>query len=139
MTRGCQLAFTVPVFPLSCAIFTAPWAASHLHRLVSPCNLAPGRRVYLLPVGEDAQDFIATVATILLLPAGTDVRDWSCGAPGPDSIECPAGSGRWYCVQSVDDAGKGFDNEHRVVLMSKIFEVLNGTNYPGLNWPIPIP
>ena len=132
------MAFTVPEFPLQVDIYTGPWATRSL-RISTFCNLAPGRRVYTLPAGEDAGSFIATTTSYLLLPALTDIRDWSCAGHQTDFVEVPAASGRWYGVQVVDDAGKGFPNEHRVAIISKVFSFLNATLYPGLNWPTPIP
>jgi len=130
--------YTLPDFNLAVDIYTGPWLTRSL-RVSTVGNLALGRRVQQTPFGEDAGAFIATTAVPLLVPAGTDVRDWSCVGHQTDFIECPSGSGRWYGVQVVDDAGKGFPNEHRVVTMSKVFEFLNGTDYAGLNWPTPIP
>lgn len=132
------MVFTVPSFPLPVDVYSGPWISRSL-RLSTEGNLAPGRRVYTLPAGNDPGSFIATIAMYLLVPAFTDVRDMSCGGVHPDVIECPAGSGRWYGVMVVDDAGKGFANEHRVVIMTKIFQTLNGTDYNGLVWPSPIP
>jgi hypothetical protein len=132
------MAFTVPTFPITCDVFTGPWL-TRFHRDTIPCNLAPGRRVFQNPLGEDPGQFLATAATQILVPALSDVRDFSTGVSHPDVIECPSGSGRWYGVMLVDDLGKGFPNEHRVVTVTKIFELLNLTEYAGLNWPIPIP
>ena len=59
----------------------------------------------------------------LLLPALTDVRYTGVGGTSDsfyDIVEVPAGSARWYWVLSVDDAGKGFANEHRVAELQAI-------------------
>jgi hypothetical protein len=59
---------------------------------------------------------------------GTDIRDLNT-ATGYDIVEVPAGTGRLYLVEQVDDVGKGFLNEHRCATLSK-----------GLfTWPSPIP
>ena len=64
----------------------------------------------------------------LRLPAATDVR-FDPGWDGPiDTVEVPAGSGRFYLVLDVDDVAKGFDNEYRVALI-----------IPSLSWPFPTP
>jgi hypothetical protein len=63
----------------------------------------------------------------MLLPKLTDVRG-SLNVAGADTIECPAGSGKYYQCKYVDDRGKGFANEHRVVIMA-------GAGF----WPTPIP
>jgi hypothetical protein len=68
-----------------------------------------------------------TAGNYFLFPPGTDIRDGS-GPSGIDSLECPAGSGRYYYVTNVDDIAKGFANEHRYALVQK---------YPP--WPEPIP
>lgn len=76
-----------------------------------PCQLCHGRRVNVrvqtsTPVRNQGQ------AMSLLLVAGTDIR-------GPqdsvsfDLVEVPAGTGRWYWVNFVDDVAKGFTNEYR--------------------------
>lgn len=72
-------------------------------------------------------DNVASVFSCLLLPPLTDIQD-CFNAGGPDTVEAPAGSGRFYLVDMVDDLGKGFANEHRFALMEK-----TGT------WPSPIP
>jgi hypothetical protein len=53
------------------------------------------------------------------------------GIPNFDLVEVPAGTGRFYRVQWVDDLGKGFDNEHRFALLLQ-----TNTFSP---WPIPMP
>jgi len=119
------MAFTVPTFNLLCNIWTAGMGPPAAPRLANvACNLAWGRRVQTLTVGS------GFVPMVLLLPAGTDVR-FSRNATGPDTIECPAGTGRYYTVLAVDDLGKGFPNEHRGAAIEAI------TTF-GL-WPTPIP
>jgi hypothetical protein len=81
----------------------------------------------------------------LLLPALTDIRYSSLlpsGAWVGDCVEAPAGSGRYYAVWAVDDAGKGFANEHRVAILYPLTDwVLQVTTNP---WgatvaPFPLP
>jgi hypothetical protein len=67
------------------------------------------------------------VSMYLLVPAGTDLRD-NHNLTGSDVVVVPAGSGRGYFVDQVDDLGKGFANEHRFALLSKAGA-----------WPTPIP
>jgi hypothetical protein len=134
------MAFVVPTFNLNCNIFSGDIWPPPPVRLVSPCNLAMGRRT-VLQIASQLLEGNATfgVQPLLLLPAGTDVRDDSCGHV-QDFIECPAGSGRWYQVLGVDDSGKGFANEFRIATMCKIFDGSEGTGtFPGLFWPTPIP
>jgi hypothetical protein len=56
----------------------------------------------------------------LLLPSLTDVRGrlgFGSSGFGGDIVECPAGSGRVYSIEWVDDIAKGFANEHRMALI----------------------
>lgn len=68
------------------------------------------------------------VPIILRVPAGTDIRAQVPTGSPTDMVECPAGSGRFYLTQQVDDAHKGFDNEYRFAVMVAL--------HP---WPTPIP
>lgn len=131
------MAFTVPQFPLTCDIYAGPWVTKVL-RLNSPCNLGQGRRVMPNMFFEPTAPEGYTTTSQLLLPALTDVRDGSCMFD-TDIVEVPAGSGRWYSVLTVDDIGKGFPNEHRFALLHKIWERLNPPEFPGADWPAPIP
>jgi hypothetical protein len=56
----------------------------------------------------------------LLVPALTDVRGPQ-DPVGPDMVEVPAGSGRWYQVVFVDDIAKGFSNEHRTASIFALY------------------
>lgn len=145
MTSGCHsdngvsiMAFTVPTFDLLCDIYTGPFPARVLRIHDQPCNLAMGRRVQqAIPASFGLPEGYASPS--LLVPAGTDVRDGACGPPGVDFIECPPGTGRWYFAGYVDDVGKGFPNEYRLVALGKCYEDLNAIEFAGLHWPIPIP
>jgi hypothetical protein len=44
-------------------------------------------------------------------------------------IELPSGSGRFYQTFAMDDRGKGFPNEYRVVFAQLVYGSTN-TNYP---------
>jgi len=133
------MAFTVPDFNLTCGIYTGGTFAGKIFRANSPCNLAWGRRVSQLPVDISSVDSSASVAMTLLLPAGTDIRDSSTGGP-VDIVEVPAGSGRWYFAEAVDDIGKGFANEHRGALLAKAWELFDPHGgFAGVFWPTPIP
>lgn len=63
----------------------------------------------------------------LLLPKGTDIRSTVCGV-APDVVEVPAGTGRYYSVEMVDDVARGFANEYRFAMVLQL-----------KNWPAPIP
>jgi hypothetical protein len=131
------MAFSLPVFNLTCEIFTGPYLA-RVSRLTTLCNLAWGRRIQLSPGAWGGAVDDVSPAMTLLLPALTDVRDGS-NAGGPDMIECPQASGRWYLVVGVDDIGKGFANEHRAAWLGKASSAVDSTRYAGLVWPTPIP
>lgn len=131
------MAFTLPEFNLTANIHSVAGGVNTF-RLDSLCNLAFGRRVLIMEGrGVNNGGMLAAGAQILF-PAGTDVRDNSCGGDN-DIIECPAGSGRWYIVMGVDDAGKGFPNEHRVVVCLKTWGFVGNGSGLTLPWPTPIP
>lgn len=132
------MSFTLPTFNLSVNVFTGvfPFVTP---RVVTTGNLTPGRRVMV----SQSTAFLGAAgdlgpASLLLLPAGTDIRDASCNNL-PDVVEVPAGSGRWYQVGQVDDIGKGFANEHRYANVMKLWQNAGGISCAGLFWPTPIP
>lgn len=57
-------------------------------------------------------------AAILRVPSHVDIRD-GFGGGTFDLVEVPAGTGRLYQVNFVEDLGKGFANEHRVAQVTK--------------------
>jgi hypothetical protein len=132
------MAFTVPDFNLTCDLYSGPYVGRVLRIGSLPCNLAMGRRVQQLFV-EYSNSTAGPAAPSLLVPAGTDARDPSTGQVDLDIVEVPAGSGRWYGIMCVDDVGKGFGNEYRLLAMTKIYQALDTTKYAGLHWPVPIP
>jgi len=132
------MAFTVPTFNLAVDIWSGPWLTASL-RISTMGNLAFGRRVQ-----QQFQDFEvpqvegASLQMGLLLPAGTDLHDGFQGFPS-DVIEVPSGSGRWYGLVAYDDVGKGFSNEYRFALITKIAQNVDPVRYLGLFWPTPVP
>jgi hypothetical protein len=84
--------------------------------VVSLCNMALGRR------GARSQ---SVDEMWFLFPKLTDVRLYEFVGlilpSGNDAIECPAGSGNYYAVGGVSDAGKGFSNEHRVAIAELLY------------------
>lgn len=120
--------FTLPTFNLGVNIWR--WGAiGGPPTLITVGNLALGHREYPgFFTGSLSHLSTYTSAVSLLLPPLTDVRDSSCVGGLADVVEVPAGSGRTYLVLSVEDAGKGFTNEHRVAMLGKM---------PA--WPAPIP
>lgn len=135
------MAFSVPTFNLLCDVYTGPWLTKVLRISALPCNLALGRRGKKWMFIDVYIDY-SSVSPDLLVPALSDVRDHSTSSPVgayADIIECPAGTGRWYWVNSVDDVGKGFPNEYRMCGLQKILEWQDPVNYAGAKWPTPIP
>jgi hypothetical protein len=51
------------------------------------------------------------------VPPRSDLRDAN-SSTGPDVVEIPAGTARYYAVQLVDDVGRGFPNEFRQALVT---------------------
>jgi hypothetical protein len=119
--------FTLPTFNLGVNIWR--WASiGGKPDVVTVGNLARGLRGYpYIFQGPVSHLTNYAVPAEVLLPALTDVRDSYCVGGLADLLEIPAGSGRTYAVLNVDDAGKGFTNEHRVAVCVK---------YGG--WPVPI-
>jgi hypothetical protein len=135
------MAFSVPVFPIFCDIYSGPWNSKALRLSAVPCNLAWSKRVNTgLQAGTTPSSSASQSFMTLLLPALTDIRDGAglVGAEG-DIVEVIPGSGRWYGVICVDDLGKGFANEHRGAIIVKVYEKISPTQFPGLTWPFPIP
>jgi len=135
------MAFTLPAFNLLCKIYTGPYDTRVLRLGAVPCNLAMGRRI-IWGFHDPTNMGYGAASASLLLPALTDIRDpVAQGVPGStaDLVEVPAGSGRWYTVDSVDDIGKGFSNEHRFAWLAKLNSNSGRPNTTGLYWPIPMP
>lgn len=137
VTRGCQL-YRVPDFNLTCKIFTVG-ASSNSLRMEVECALVmgPARRrdgSNWNQADTSGAGFLPT----LCLPAGTDVRDSSCGGK-MDLVEVPSDSGRFYLATMVDDVAKGWPNEYRLVSIQKTWGFAgNGSNLTD-PWPTPIP
>jgi hypothetical protein len=130
------MAFTLPDFNLAVDIYTGPFLTRVL-RVSVLGNLAWGRRVAPFAEFYFGANPIAQQQMTLLLPPATDVRDIHC-AGQCDLVEVPSGSGRWYVVGQVDDIGKGFPNEHRAAVVTKVSQLVDGAAFAGLFWPTPI-
>jgi len=122
------MAFVLPTFNLQANIYT--WSNPQAYvtpRLTVDCQLrAPSMTVASTSINPGG----TYSGMVLLVPPLTDLRD-HFSSPGThgDSIEVPAGSGRFYYCLFCDDVGKGFPNEHR-------FAILFKTQYI---WPVPMP
>jgi hypothetical protein len=108
------MAYVLPTFNLSVSIWTNATYPGPA-RLVTVGNLAWGRRVNVASMSTIG----AEQGLTLLLPKLTDVRSSNMPS-GPDLVECPTGSGRFYEVAFVDDIGKGFSNEHRAAVLAQL-------------------
>jgi len=128
--------FTLPNFNLLCNIWHGTVVMGDLPATplvtapdisLKPCQLyaASWQGTSTTPLSTSRLDLGFTM--MLRVPAGTDLRDQS-NASENDVVEVPAGSGRWYYVMQADDLHKGFPNEYRFGILSKL-----GT------WPTPIP
>ncbi len=131
---------SVPTFNLAVDIYTGPWPTKVL-RVSTVGNLAYGRRINAPTLqGNFVPGGNVTVLMILLLPPLTDVRcAMQATPPVLDLVDVPAGSGRWYGVAAVDDSGKGFPNEHRIAVLTPVWDGLPGGGFAGLFWPTPMP
>lgn len=128
---GHAVAFRTPAFNLTCNIYDGSgvnypplyWVGGTPRISGQACALSHGR--LSSRVSSQGGNFLQVPVTImqLLLPKGTDVRGVESNiAYGLDQVECPVGSGRFYCVTSVDDVGKGYANEYRLAFMMAIVE-----------------
>lgn len=130
---GISVAFSIPNFNLLANVWRnngvgKTWAAPDL---VSACNLSPGRRVNLNLGAFDG------VVVELLMPKLVDVRAAWNGVQA-DVVEVPAGSRRAYFVFAVDDVGKGFSNEYRLVWL--VYQPNGNPNLlPLTAAPVPLP
>lgn len=119
--------YTLPTFNLNVKINRFATGKVGPGNVLAVGNLAWGKRT-AVPSNSGSGSSAATGTTLtLLLPAHTDIRDAFC-VGGPDYVECPSGTGRWYQVVIMDDIGKGFANEHRAAVLQK-----------SATWPVPVP
>jgi hypothetical protein len=61
-----------------------------------------------------------TLARLVCLPKGTTVIGQT-GGTNADTLEVPAGTGRYYTVEDHDDVARGFPNEYRLCLLIPTF------------------
>lgn len=128
----CKKIYVLPKFNLVCNIVTGhiggPAIPPDVARVISPCALQFGAFIAAInyPLNAPIKEMY------LMLPALTDIRS-PMNALMPDYVEVPAGTGRWYIVNFVDDVWKGYPTEYRVALMLQTFPA------GGPFWPVPIP
>jgi hypothetical protein len=119
--------YTLPAFNLNVKCYSFGSYFPNPARLAFMANLTPGRRVSSGIDSGGSGVGIDMMYRYLLVPALTDIRG-SFSATGPDQVEVPIGTGRYYLVQDVDDVAKGFANEHRIAWL-----IISGTQ------PVPLP
>lgn len=120
------MAFTLPTFNLAVNIWRNANPTTNPPDVVAIGNLAYGER-NSVPYAVTTSNTTVYGGMWLLIPTGTDIRD-NKDPVGPDTVEVPAGTGRFYDVVWVDDAGAGFPNQHRFALL-----ISAGP------WPVPFP
>lgn len=132
------MAFIVPAFPLAVNVWHGGGAFTYLAPDVATMgNLTPGRRSMLAVTPTSTS--IQVIEMELLLPKLTDVRCNYNLVGSTDTIEVPAGSNRFYRVGAVDDIGKGFANEHRIVWMNYLLQGSTFSDVGAIPAPVPLP
>lgn len=132
--------FYLPTFNLFCNIwnvqhdfFLGPPIGLPTQALV-PCSLQFGRK----------NEGGASTPMHLLLPALTNINGQGAypftvnGILVGDSVEVPAGSGRFYCTFWVDDVAKGYPTEYRVADIERggeLSQQLSGAYFDPIPWP----
>jgi hypothetical protein len=100
-----------------------------------PAGLSVGRRVSM-PRTTAAGSVFSAIDREIFTPLRSDIRGLWNGV-GQDLLELPAGSKRFYQVQDVEDVGRGFLNEYRLVIA---LYLTNGTlSFGGFIAPVPLP
>lgn len=110
--------YILPTFNLTCNVFTGGITTSPPRISGLVCNLAWGKRVNVPSTGGTGIVGVPLMTMVLLAPSGSDIRD-RVSVGGPDAVEVPSGSGRFYDVAYCDNIGMGFTNEHRAAVLQK--------------------
>lgn len=132
--------FYLPTFNLFCNIWNVQWdfflgpPIGLPTQALVPCALQFGAKKQ----GGGSQPMH------LLLPALTNINGQGAyaftgtGTLVGDSVEVPAGSGRFYACLTVDDVAKGYPTEYRVADMERGGELsqnLAGAYFDPIPWP----
>lgn len=126
------MSFKLPTFNLNFNLWraynfsTSPMPPIAPPTLTTGCQLRP-----TLTALQQNNNAPGGPTAVLLVPKLTDIRPVRSPIVG-DMVEVPAGSGRFYHVQAVEDRAKGFANEHRVAVLEQILQTAGG-------WPFPTP
>ncbi len=125
------MAFVVPQFNLSANVWHNKGAVPFIPSigslgtpdLTSACQIRfdPGHAISVSGTfsGLNSTNVRPTYPTEIRFPKLTDVRGYASAflsGNTADVIEAPAGSGRYYFAEAVEDVGKGFANEYRQVV-----------------------
>lgn len=120
------MAYNLPNFNLAVSIWRGPQpVAGPAAVLTMGCLKQTNRQQ--VSFGGPTPVVNLTQSVIILLPAGTDVRDGR-NVAAADVIECPRGTGAFYMVVGVWDSARGFANAHRVA-----------NCVPTAGFPVPYP
>ena len=146
------MAFRLPGFNLNCNIWrSGNDVQANPPDIQSACSLVNGRSGHdVLPAINNATvPLMLSAATklgnfmSLLVPKLLDIRGTQGGGANlGDAVEVPAGSGRFYIAQWVDDVGKGYLNEHREAMLIQLtlnWLVVFGNPWNVPAWPYPTP
>lgn len=118
----------IPQFPLTANIWRSGNATTNPPNVITPAQLHVGvqhRQLFGL-----ATQCEQSITRFIYTPKGTDIRPFWFNTP--DTVEIPAGSGRYYTCMDVDDVARGFPNEFRI-------GALFVSQTTGFAWPLPIP
>lgn len=114
--------YTIPTFNLLINIWRGTTPITNPPDVTTMGNLAWGNRINNMTsrtyTGGTPTVTHNSAAMTLLLPKLTDIRGLIPAFGQGDTVEAPAGSGRYYTTLYVDDIGKGFANEHRAAIIS---------------------
>lgn len=135
------MAYVLPTFNLLANVWHAYDAT--LTNYASPdatvlVNLSPGKRTMVAADPGFTSSILYNFVMEMLVAKDTDIRT-SNETTLADLIECPKDTGRFYAVRYVDDIGKGFANEHRLVLVrmwNRDPMIFKDTTVP---FPVPLP
>lgn len=109
------MAYRIPIFPLAVNVWRNGNPTTNPPDVRTVGNGSLGTRVFSGP-DSDISVGIDSMFRYLLLPAGADVRG-AFTATGSDTVECPAGSGRYFTCLDSDEIAYGFANWHRQAVL----------------------
>jgi len=113
------MAFRVPTMPSFCDVYDNPGPFT-MPSIPPRSSAVQCQLRYLKTVQGLANRQTYNCSVMLLLVLATeDIRMYNPtrAITGGDWIEVPAGSGRYYEVQSVDQIARDFANEHRAAIL----------------------